>query len=120
MLSTFIDTISDRRRGAISPQRAGEALRMTLTELARLIKVHRNTLSRKPSSPIVQQRLGEVARIIAAASDLLDGDTNRAILWFRHQPLAGFDGKTAAELTAASHGDAVLAHLDMLRDGVYA
>jgi uncharacterized protein (DUF2384 family) len=120
MLSTFIDSVTDRRRGLISPKRIGDALHMPLAEVARLAKVHRNTLAQKPESPVVQERLGEVARIIAAAADLIEGDTGRAVVWFRHQPLAGFDGRTAAELTAAGHGDAVLAHLEMLRDGAYA
>ena len=93
---------------------------MPLGDVARLAKVHRNTLARTPNSPIVQERLGQVARIIAAAADLIDGDVGRAVIWFRHQPLAGFGGATAAELMASGHADAVLTHLEMLRDGVYA
>jgi hypothetical protein len=120
MLAAFLDTVTDHRRGAISPARFGAALKMTLADVARLAKVHRNTLAQKPDSPVVQARLGEVAGIIAAATEMLGGDTARAIVWFRHQPLAGFDGRTAAELTAAGHGDAVRAHLEMLRDGVTA
>jgi uncharacterized protein (DUF2384 family) len=120
MLSSFIDDVIDRRSGLISPERVSATLRVTLAQLARLAQVHRNTLSRHPGSPTVQERLGEVARIVATAADLLEGDTRRAIVWFRHQPLAGFDGRTAEELVAAGHADAVLAHLEMLRDGVYA
>ena len=120
MLSAFLDDVTDRRRGMISPERVGKVLRLSLADVARLAKVHRNTLAQKPDSPVVQERLGEVARIIAAAADLMEGDTGRAIVWFRHQPLAGFDGATAADLTAGGHADAVLAHLEMLRDGVYA
>jgi uncharacterized protein (DUF2384 family) len=120
VLNAFLGDVTDRRRGMISPERIGRALHISLAEVARLAKVHRNTLAQKPDSPVVQQRLGEVARIVAAAADLMEGDTGRAVVWFRHQPLAGFDGSTAAELTAAGHGDAVLAHLEMLRDGAYA
>ena len=120
VLTAFLDDVTDRRRGVIVPERVGKVLRISLAELARLTKVHRNTLAQNPDSPVVQERLGAVARIVAAAADLLDGDTGRAVIWFRHQPLAGFDGATAAELTAAGHGDAVLAHLKMLRDGIYA
>jgi hypothetical protein len=120
VLNPFLASITDRRRGMISPKRVGRALHLPLTEVARLAKVHRNTLAQKPESPVVQARLGEVARIIAAAAELMQGDTNRAIVWFRHQPLAGFGGATAAELAASGNGRAVLAHLEMLRDGVYA
>jgi hypothetical protein len=58
--------------------------------------------------------------VIATASDLLGGDTAKALVWFRHQPLSGFDGQTAEELVADGHVPAVLAHLETLRDGGYA
>lgn len=93
---------------------------MPLAKVARLAKVHRNTLAQNPDSPLVQERLGEVARIITAATELLGGEQGRAVVWFKHQPLAGFDGRTAEELVAAGHADAVVAHLDLLREGVYA
>lgn len=119
MLSEFLADVTDGRRRMISPQRVAERLRVSQAEMARLAKVHRNTLAQNPDSAVVQERLGEIARIIATAADLLGGDTGRAIVWFRHQPLTGFDGRTAAELTGAGEGSAVLAHLAMLRDGVY-
>jgi uncharacterized protein (DUF2384 family) len=120
MLSAFLDHVMDRRRGLISPRRVSAALHVSLAEVARLANVHRNTLTQKPDSPVVQERLGEVARIITAAAELLGGDARRAVIWFRHQPLSAFEGRTAAELTAEGHGGAVLTHLDMLRDGIYA
>jgi uncharacterized protein (DUF2384 family) len=119
MLSAYLADVTDQR-GLLSPQRISDTLRVPLAHLARIAKVHRNTLAQHPDSPAVQARLGEVARVIATAADLLGGDTGRAIVWFRHQPLAGFDGATAEELVAAGHADAVLAHLETLRDGGYA
>jgi hypothetical protein len=41
-------------------------------------------------------------------------------VWFRHQPIAGHDGRTALERVEAGHTDAVMAHLEDLRDGAYA
>jgi hypothetical protein len=120
MLNTFLDAVRNPRKATISPRRMGRALRLPMSEVARLTKVHRNTLSRTPDSPAVQSGLGEVARIVAAATELLEGDVGRAVIWFRHQPLAGFEGSTAAELVARGQTAAVLAHLEMLRDGVYA
>jgi hypothetical protein len=38
-----------------------------------------------------------VVRILTAAEELT-GDADRAIVWFRHQPIAGHGGKTAIEL----------------------
>lgn len=92
---------------------------MSLGQLSKLTKLHRNTLTRHPESPDVQQRLGEVARIISLAAELV-GDQQRAIIWFRYQLLSGFDHKTAEELVTAGQADAVLEHLAMLSDGVYA
>lgn len=105
--------------GGVSPERVGAALKMSVTDMSRLTRLHRNTLTRQPSSPLVQQRVGEISRILAAATALA-GDENRAAVWFRHQPLAGFAGRTAEELVADGHADAVLKHLDQLADGGYA
>ncbi|MBM3578154.1 MAG: DUF2384 domain-containing protein [Alphaproteobacteria bacterium] len=120
MLSAFLDQVTDRRGGFISPQRVSAALHVPLAKIARLAKVHRNTLAQHPDSPVVQKRLGDIARIITMATELLGGEQGRAIVWFKHQPLAGFDGRTAEELVASGHSDAVLAHLDLLREGSYA
>jgi uncharacterized protein (DUF2384 family) len=119
VLSAYLADVTDQR-GLLSPRRISDTLRVPLGHLARIAQVHRNTLARHPESPAVQARLGEVARVVVTAADLLGGDTPRAVVWFRHQPLAGFDGRTAEELVAAGHADAVLAHLEMLRDGGYA
>jgi hypothetical protein len=62
----------------------------------------------------------EVVRILKEASEVMGCDPDMAEVWFRHQPLPGFDGQTAAELVAIGHSQAVLIHLEMLRDGVYA
>lgn len=120
MLSPVLERVYDPRRGVILPERMAAALRVPVADLARLAGVHRNTLAKAPDSPKVQDRLGEVARILAEAAELLGGDAGKAAVWFRHQPLAGFDGETAEDLVAAGHADAVRAHLRMLRDGAYA
>jgi uncharacterized protein (DUF2384 family) len=119
MLSAFFDEVIEPGRGFLSPHRMSRALGVPLSELSRVTQLHRNTLARAPQSDRVQARLGEIARIIALASDLV-GNSHRAIIWFRHQPLAGFDRKTAEELVAEGHGRAVLKHLEMLAEGGYA
>ncbi len=119
MLNAYLDAVTDQE-GILSPLRMSETLKIPMSHLARITRVHRNSLSQHPGSVAVQGRLGEVARIIATASDLLGGNTGKALVWFRHQPLSGFDGQTAEELVADGHADAVLAHLATLRDGGYA
>jgi uncharacterized protein (DUF2384 family) len=120
MLSTPLEAVYDPALNGISPDRVAATLHAPLADIALLADVHRNTLTRAPASPKVQTRLGEVMRILSVATDLLGGDLNKAVVWFRHQPLAGFDGQTVEELVSAGHAQAVLTHLGMLREGGYA
>jgi uncharacterized protein (DUF2384 family) len=120
ILAPTLNRLYDPGCGAIMPDRLAASLKAQLSDVARIAGVHRNSLASAPTSPKVQARLGEVARILAEAAELLDGDENKAAVWFRHQPLAGFDGETAEDLVAAGHAAAVRAHLRMLRDGAYA
>ena len=120
LLDSFLDEITDRKLGGISPQRMSKALNLPLARLAKLAHVHRNTLAHRGRSPAVQEGLGTVARIIELAAELLNGDKVGAVVWFRYRPLAGFDGKTAEELVTTGHAEAVVAHLDLLREGGYA
>lgn len=116
MLANFLDTVRDG--DMIAPRRMAARLRVPMTGLAKLAQVNRNTLSSKAGSPLVQARLGEIAYIIGRAADLA-GDEGRAIIWFRHQPIVGFGGKTAEELVIEGHAGAVRTHLERLEDGVY-
>jgi hypothetical protein len=116
VLTAFLDDVVDH--GLISPLRLSERLNMPLSRLASVAGLHRNTLAHA-ESPRVQDRLGVIAKIIAKAA-ALGGDPGRAVIWFRYQPIAGFDNQTAEDLVAAGHGDAVLNHLEDLADGAYA
>lgn len=117
MLTALLADI--RERDFVSPQRMSRRLRLPLTDLAKLAHIHRNTLTQRPNSQLVQKSLEPVVRLLAAAEQLT-GDSDRAIVWFRHQPIAGHDGRTAFELVEAGHADVVLAHLEDLQDGAYA
>lgn len=116
MLASFLDTVRDG--DMIAPRRMAERLRVPMTQLSRLAHVNRNTLADKPGSPAVQAKLGQIARIIARAADLA-GDEGRAIIWFRHQPIAGFGNRTAEELVEAGEADAVIEDLERMAEGVY-
>jgi uncharacterized protein (DUF2384 family) len=120
MLSSPLAGVYDPKLPGISPERVAATLKVQMVDVARLAAVHRNTLTRTPNSSKVQGRLGDVMRILTEATELLDGDIGKAVIWFRHQPLAGFEGQTADELVANGHADAVLTHLHMLQQGGYA
>jgi hypothetical protein len=103
----------------LSARRVSDQLGVTLSELARLIGVARNTLTAKSSARKVDHALSHVVRILAMASEMA-GDENRAIIWFKHQPIPGWAGKTAYDLVGEGKADKVLAYLEAVRSGVYA
>lgn len=115
MLAAFLDDI--REGDLIAPRRMAERLRLPMTQLSRLAHLNRNTMISRPGSPAVQEKLGQIARIITRAADLA-GDEGRAIIWFRHQPLTGW-GKTAEELVEEGMAKEVLDDLERMAEGVY-
>lgn len=60
-----------------------------------------------------------IVRILALASEMA-GDDQRAAIWFKHQPIPGWSGKTAHDLVRERRADKVLAYLEAVRSGVYA
>ncbi len=60
-----------------------------------------------------------MVKVITAAATL-SGDIDKAIYWFRNEPIADYDHKTAAELVAQGHSEAVLAYLCDLENGARA
>ena len=113
--SGFVASLQEPRTPYISPKRVADVLGVQLGRLAELAGVHRNTLAR-PSSERLQDRLRDMVRVISAAAEHT-ADLDRAIYWFKNEPIVTLKHRTAAELVAAGHTDAVLAHLDELSDG---
>lgn len=115
MLAIFLDDI--REGDLIAPRRMADRLRLPMTRLSQLAHLNRNTMVSRPGSPAVQEKLGQIARIIARAADLA-GDEGRAIIWFKHQPLTGW-GKTPEELVEEGLAQDVLDELERQAEGVY-
>lgn len=103
----------------LSARRVADLLGVTLTELAGLIGVARNTLAAKAGARKVDAALSPVVRILAMAAEMA-GDDKRAAIWFKHQPIPGWAGKTAFDLVGEGKADKVLAYLEAVRSGVYA
>ncbi|WGF90858.1 hypothetical protein [Marinivivus vitaminiproducens] len=114
-VSGFVQSLQEPRTPYISPKRFSKALGVQVANLAQLTGVHRNTL-RNPSSERVQGRLREIIKVITAAATLT-GSIDKAIYWFRNEPIGDYDHKTAAELVAQGHSEAVLAYLRDLENG---
>ena len=116
MIASFLDDV--RQGDLIQPRRLAERLRIPMTGLSRLAHVNRNALASRPDSPAVQQKLGEITRIITRAAEMTE-DEGGAIIWFKFQPLAAFGHKTAAELVEMDRGSDVMWYLDTIDADVY-
>nr|WP_295105800.1 hypothetical protein [uncultured Caulobacter sp.] len=114
-VSGFVASLQEPRTPYISPKRFSEALGVQVSGLASLAGVHRNTL-RNPGSERLQGKLREMLKAIAAAT-LLTGDLQAALYWYRNEPIADYGHKTAAELVAEGHLEAVLAFIEDLENG---
>ena len=58
-------------------------------------------------------------QILTLAKEMA-GDEQRAVFWFKHQPIPGWAGKTAYDLVQEGRADQVLAYLEAVKSGVYA
>ncbi len=114
-ISGFVDSLQEPRTPYISPKRLSQALGVKVANLAQLTGVHRNTL-RNPSSERLQGRMREMVKVISAATELT-GDVDKAIYWYRNEPIADYGHRTAAELVADGKVEAVLAFIRDLENG---
>ena len=115
MMSGFVQSLQEPKTPFISPKRFSAVLGVQVANLADLTGVHRNTL-RNPSSERLQVKMREMVKAITTAASLT-GDISQAIYWFRNEPIADYDHKTAAELVAEGHLEAVLSYLRDLENG---
>jgi uncharacterized protein (DUF2384 family) len=111
----FVASLREPDTAHISPARFSKALHVNIAGLASLTGVHRNTL-RNPASERLQERMRQIIRVISAATEV-SGDLNKAIYWYRNEPIADYRHKSAAELVAEGHAEAVLAYLRDLESG---
>lgn len=98
VVSGFVASLQEPHTPYISPSRLSKALGVKVANLAELAGVHRNTL-RNPSSERLQGRMREMVKVISAAAELT-GDIDKAIYWYRNEPIADYGHRTAAELIA--------------------
>lgn len=92
---------------------------MTLDALAALIGVDRSMLTATAGTRTANPALGTLVRILTTATEMA-GNSERAAIWFKHQPLPGWNGKTGYDLVSEGRADDVVAYLEAVRSGVYA
>jgi uncharacterized protein (DUF2384 family) len=119
LVSGFLERVREPEARHISPERLIRELGVTVTDLARYSRVNRNTITRHPKSSKLQERLSAIVQVIGSASEIT-GDEDRAIAWFKYQPIAAHGFKTPADLVADGNAAALLAFLEDCRNGAYA
>ena len=114
----FVEFLKDPDMPApvLSPKRFSLAMHIDLQTLAEQAHVHRNTITRAPGSRGVQDFLREALRVIKAATDL-NGDLNKALFWYRNEPLSVFGYKTAERLVSEGRVDALLRYVASIEAG---
>jgi hypothetical protein len=114
----FVEFLREAETSApvLSPKRFSLAMHIDLQTLAEQAHVHRNTISRAPGSRGVQDFLREALRVIKAATDL-NGDLNKALFWYRNEPLSVFGYKTAERLVSEGRTDDLLRYVASLEAG---
>ena len=110
---------SETQKPFLSAREIEKRLGVTQSELAKLVRVSRNTLAASTSSRKIDSALSPLVRILAIVTQMA-GDEQRAAVWFKHQPIPGWAGKTAFDLVGEGKSDKVLAYLEAVRSGVYA
>lgn len=115
--ANFLSTLKvENSRTALSPERLANALELPLQKLASLARVHRNTVSLTPTSPKLQDAMVDVVRVLSAAH-ALTGDIDRALFWFRNQPIPDFDHFTAMQLVEQGKVQAVIDYIESISGG---
>ncbi|MCC7006928.1 MAG: DUF2384 domain-containing protein [Ottowia sp.] len=114
----FIHFLHEPNAGAsvLSPKRFTALMNMDIQELATQAHVHRNTITRAPESESLQRFIREAVRVVRAAADI-SGDIDRAIFWYRNEPLPVFKYKTAETLVSEGRADDVLNYVMSLQAG---
>jgi hypothetical protein len=112
----FLNFLSAEASPSISPKQFGLVFKVDMQTLAGLAHVHRNTISRAPDTETVQSHLRESVRVLRAAADV-SGSIEKAIYWFKNNPLPAFDYKTPQLLVSEKRTEALIKYLQSLQAG---
>lgn len=107
--------------GKLAIDRTADAFGMSESQLAETAGLAREALyrSERGGSPKTQGRLREMLEIISRVTEWAGGK-ERAMAWYRAQPLPAFGGRTAEALVKEGKAAAVRDHLDRMHLGGFA
>lgn len=105
--------------GSLDPRALAEQLDISLSQLAELIGLSRNTLAAEPLGKKGKEALLPLVRLLTHASQIA-GSLDRAIIWFKYTPIVSMGTKTAMEHVRDGNIAWVHGHLENVYKGVYA
>lgn len=105
--------------GSLNPRALAEQLDISLSQLAELIGLSRNTLAAEPLGKKGKEALLPLVRLLTHASQIA-GSLDRAIIWFKYTPIVSMGTKTAMEHVRDGNIAWVHGHLENVYNGVYA
>jgi hypothetical protein len=104
-------------RAILSPSKFIDMMGLDVRAFAEHAHVHRNTVTRAPASASVQAHIRLNIRVLSAALATAGSDIGRAIFWYKNEPLAPFDYKTAETLVAEGRADDLINLLESYQAG---
>ncbi|MEO0669876.1 MAG: MbcA/ParS/Xre antitoxin family protein [Pseudomonadota bacterium] len=109
------------KHGLFEPRHIAASLRTSAEEVAQTVGLGKDAVQRRAriSSAKTQRRLRELVEVLNKVQPRFGSDLI-AYAWFRSEPLAGFDGRTAMQLVQAGRAQQVLDYIDAVDAGVYA
>ncbi|WP_158970605.1 MbcA/ParS/Xre antitoxin family protein [Chachezhania sediminis] len=107
--------------GLFEPRKIAAVLRTSSEEVAMTVGLGKDAVQRRARirSDKTQRRLRELVEVLNKVQPRFGSDL-MAYAWFRSEPLAGFDGRTAMTLVQDGKAQQVLDYIDALDAGVYA
>ncbi|MEO0380509.1 MAG: MbcA/ParS/Xre antitoxin family protein [Pseudomonadota bacterium] len=106
--------------GLFQPRDIASTLRTSTEEVGLTVGLGKDAVQRRAriASTKTQQRLRALVEVINKVQPRF-GSALIAYAWFRSEPLAGFDGRTAMQLVQDGQAQAVLDYIDAVDAGVY-
>lgn len=101
----------------LSPLKFVEMMNMDIDSFAGNAHVHRSTVIRAPATESVQSHIRMSLQVLAAVAATSGDDLQAAIFWYRNEPLAPFDYRTAESLVAEGRAADVLNLLESFQAG---
>lgn len=101
---------------SVSPAKFADVLEVSMSTIATVARVHRNTVRAAPRSEKLQDAMREMIRVLSVATQVT-GDYRKAIFWFKNQPLSPFGHRTAMQVVQEGRAQDVIDYVESMSAG---